>query len=184
MRWRLGVKEQVGEDRRKRSRGLMLSAGKRPQLRARGKVDWSKARQRTFLETLAETCNVTLACDEAGIASSSVYRRKRVDAGFRQAWREAIAVAYQRLELILLERAFVGTEKVITRKDGSEERMVEYSNQLALTLLRMHRDDAKGFEAAEEMAPVDVEELRERLLGKLRRMKARAERDAAAGNAQ
>jgi hypothetical protein len=39
---------------------------------------------------------------------------------------EAIGAAYQRLEMVLLERAFAGTEKLVRRKDGSEERMVEY----------------------------------------------------------
>ena len=68
------------------------------------------------------------------------YRRRKMDAAFRAAWVEAIAVAYQRLELVLLERAFNGTEKVIPPQDGSEERMREYSNQLGLTLLKMHRD--------------------------------------------
>ena len=64
-----------------------------------------------------------------------VYRRRKMDAGFRAACIEAIGMAYHRLELVLLERAFAGTEKVIRRKDGSEERMLEYSNQLGLKLL-------------------------------------------------
>ena len=72
---------------------------------------------------------------------------------------------------MLLDRAFNGTEKLVTRRDGSEERMLEYSNQLGLTLLKMHRDTAA--EASTEFAPDQVEELRERLLRKLRRLKAR-----------
>jgi hypothetical protein len=75
------------------------------------------------------------------------------------------------LELVLLERAFVGTEKIVRRKDGSEERMVEFSNQLALTLLKMHRDTA--VEANTEFAPSDVEQIRERLIQKLQRLRKR-----------
>ena len=37
----------------------------------------------------------------------------------------ALAGAYERFELVLLERFFNGTEKVVVRKDGSEERMRE-----------------------------------------------------------
>jgi hypothetical protein len=38
------------------------------------------------------------------------YRRRKADAAFRAGWLEAIGVAYQRLELVLLDRAFNGTE--------------------------------------------------------------------------
>jgi len=102
---------------------------------------------------------------------SHAYRRRKNDAAFRGAWLEAIGAAYHRLELVLLERAFVGSEKLIRRKDGSEERMVEYPNQLALTLLKMHRDTA--VEATTEVPPDDVEEIRERLLEKLERIRKR-----------
>jgi hypothetical protein len=94
-----------------------------------------------------------------------------MDAAFRAGWLEAIGTAYQRLELVLLDRAFNGVEKVVTRRDGSEERMVEYSNQLAMSLLKMHRDTAT--EASTEMPAEDLDELRKRLIGKLERLKKR-----------
>ena len=72
---------------------------------------------------------------------------------------------------MLLDRAFNGTEKVIKRRDGSEERMLEYSNQLGLTLLKMHRETA--VEASTELPPEDVDEIRERLVKKLQRLKKR-----------
>jgi phage FluMu protein gp41 len=90
---------------------------------------------------------------------------------------EAIGAAYQRLELVLLDRAFNGTERIVKRKDGSEERMLEYSNQLGLTLLKMHRDTA--IEAGTEFQPQQIEELRERVLNKLQRLKQRHEQDKA-----
>ena len=91
---------------------------------------------------------------------------------------EAIGAAYQRLEMVLLERAFVGTEKLVRRKDGSEERMIEYSNQLALTLLKMHRDTA--VEASTEIPADDIEDVRERLIQKLQRLRRRNQAGAAA----
>jgi len=138
--------------------------------------DWTKEKEADFLSVLADTCNVTLASKEAGVSISGAYRRRRENAAFRAGWLEALSVAYQRLELVLLDRAFNGTEKVVKRRDGSEERMLEYSNQLGLTLLKMHRDTADA--ASKEYAPEQVEELRERLLNKLRRLKARAAAEA------
>jgi len=150
---------------------LRLVQGKKVQLRKPSRRNWSKARENAFLSILADTCNVTLAAAEAGVSVSHAYRRRQSDAAFRGAWLEAIGAAYHRLELVLLERAFVGNEKLIRRKDGSEERMVEYPNQLALTLLKMHRDTA--VEATTEVPPDDVEEIRERLLEKLERIRKR-----------
>lgn len=155
----------------KRSRELVLAGGERTQLRRASDRNWSKAKECEFLSILADTCNVTLAASEAGVSVSGAYKRRKADAAFRGAWLEAIGTAYQRLELVLLERAFAGTEKIVRRKDGSEERMVEYPNQLALTLLKMHRDTA--VEAATEVPADDVEEIRERLLEKLERLRKR-----------
>jgi hypothetical protein len=155
---------------------LVLVSGGKTQMRKASEKNWSKAKESEFLSVLAETCNVTLAAAAAGVSVSAAYRRRKADAAFRGAWLEAVGTAYQRLEMVLLERAFVGTEKLVRRRDGSEERMVEYPNQLALTLLKMHRDTAA--EATTEVAPDDVEEIRERLLEKLERLR---KRECAAG---
>lgn len=158
---------------------LMLVGGGKAQLRKASGRNWSKAKESAFLSVLAQTCNVTLAAAEAGVSVSHAYRRRKTDAAFRGAWLEAIGTAYQKLELVLLERAFAGTEKIVRRRDGSEERMIEYPNQLALTLLKMHRDTAA--EATIEVPPNDVEDIRERLLEKLKRLRKReAESSAAA----
>ena len=157
--------------RKARAGELMLVVGEKSQMRKASNRDWSKAKEQVFLTVLAETCNVTCAAAEAGVSVSAAYRRRKADAGFRAAWLEAIGSAYQRLELVLLERAFAGTEKIVRRKDGSEERMVEYPNQLALTLLKMHRDTA--MEAGADFAPDDIEEVRQRVIAKLERLRQR-----------
>ena len=90
---------------------------------------------------------------------------------------EAIATAYQRLELALLDRAFNGTEKIIKRHDGSEDRMLEYPNQLGLSLLKMHRGSVTAENT--EMPEEDLNDLRERLLAKLERLKLRREQEEA-----
>lgn len=164
--------------RGKAKSGLVLNAGSHPQYKAASQQNWTQAKERMFLTVLSETCNVTRAAAEAGIDVSYAYRRRKAHAGFRAAWIEAIAAAYQRLELVLLDRAFNGTEKVVKRANGSEERMLEYSNQLGLTLLKMHRDTA--IEGAPENEPENMDEIRERLFNKLERLRKREEaRDAA-----
>ena len=109
---------------------------------------------------LADTCNVAHAA-KSPASRSAMPTTSKHEAAFRAAWLEAIGTAYSRLELVLLDRAFNGTEKVVTRKDGSEERMLEYSNQLGLQLLKMHRDTAT--EAEVELSDDHLQEVRERL---------------------
>jgi hypothetical protein len=159
--------------RKKTGEKLVLVTAARPQLRKRAARDWTKAKAREFLSVLAETCNVTEACRRSGVGMTVVYRRRKLDAAFRAGWMEAVAAAYERLELVMLERAFLGTEKIVTRRDGTQERMLEYSNQLGLTLLKMHRDTAA--EAAPESEPENMEEIRERLFNKLERLRQREE---------
>jgi hypothetical protein len=175
---RFVLEDRVGR-KRKDSSALVLAAGDKPKMRQATPRDWTKEKEAAFLSVLAETCNVTRAAQEAGVSTGGAYKRRKENAAFRAGWLEAISVAYQRLELVLLDRAFNGTEKVVKRRDGSEERMLEYSNQLGLTLLKMHRDTA--VEAATEFQPDQIEEMRERLLGKLRRLKEREAQEAEAG---
>ena len=159
-------------------RKLMLVGGAKPQLRKPRAKGWTRAKQAEFLTVLGETCNVSQAARQAGVSVTHAYRKRKMDAGFRASWIEAVGSAYQRLELALLDRAFNGTEKVTTRRDGSEERVREVSNQLGLALLKMHRDTAAA--AASELPPDDLEALRERVMRKLDRLREReAARDEA-----
>jgi hypothetical protein len=156
---------------------MTLVPGARPQLRKRARRDWTKAKAARFLGVLAETCNVSEACRRGRVSMTVVYRHRKKDAWFRAAWLEAIDLAYHRLEMVLLDRAFNGTERITTRRDGSEERMREFPNHLGLMLLRMHRDTM--LEANTELEPEDVDEIRERLVRKLQRMKRRDEAEEA-----
>lgn len=153
--------------------GLTVAGGARPRMRKARANDWTKAKEQSFLTTLSETCNVTAAAEAAGVSVSAAYARRRKVAAFRAGWAEAIGAAYQRLELVMLDRALNGTEKIVVRKDGSEERMREYPNQIALHLLKMHRDSA--VEAIEEPSERDTAEVRQRLVEKLERLRKRFE---------
>ena len=156
-----------------RKKELTLVAAKMPQLKKRAARDWSKEKAARFLGALMDTCNVSEAVRRSGVPMTVAYRRRKMDASFRAGWIDAIGIAYSRLELVLLDRAFNGTEKVTFRRDGSEERMREYPNHIALRLLQMHRETA--IEEQNEMPAEDVIEIRERLVRKLQRMKKRDE---------
>lgn len=78
---------------------------------------------------------------------------------------------YERLELALLDRVSRGIEKIVRRKDGSEERTIEYPDQLAVALLKMHR--ASTAQAGRAASAADVQEVRERLLKKFERFQKR-----------
>jgi hypothetical protein len=149
----------------------VLTGGQAPQLKQGSERNWTKAKEAAFLTSLAETCNVTLSAEDAGVSVSGAYRRRKTNAAFRAAWGEALSLAYRRLELVLLERAFNGTEKVITRKDGSEERVREYSTGAGLALLKMHRETVADAET--EFTDEDIARMRERLAHKLKLLKAR-----------
>lgn len=163
----------------KKARALQLIAGDRPQMRKASARSWTKRKEAVFLTVLTETCNVTRACAAADVGVTSAYRRRKENAKFRNAWLTAIAVAYQQLELTLLERAFHGSEKVVTPRAGEPVVMREYSNQLGLALMKMHRESA--VDAAFDVSQGEIEEVRGRLIGKLRRLKRLSENaDAAA----
>ena len=72
---------------------------------------WSKARRTLFLKVLAETCNVTAAGRAVGTMTGA-YRLRQRDPAFAQAWDEALAIGYDRLETMLLGRALTGVDVI------------------------------------------------------------------------
>jgi len=133
----------------------------------------------SFVETLAETCNVTLAAASIKRSIANVYKWRGKDATFRASWDRALAIGYSRLELMLLERALHGVEKVTVARDGSSSVMREYPDRVALTLLRMHRETAAM--AEESCDSRDHDEACARIIARLSRLK---DRDAAGAETQ
>lgn len=164
-------KARAGGPRRTTNSERTISRSHGGQIRRAGAKNWTKDKEARFLTALAETCNVTLSASEAGVSVGGAYKRRKSHAAFRAAWLEAIAMAYRRLELVLLERTFNGTDKVVTRRDGSEDRVREYPNNIGLALLKMHKETV--IEAEREFAPAEVEEMREKLRRKLNRLRQR-----------
>ena len=156
----------------------ILRGGAAPKRTTGRRSDWTKAMGERFCETIAETCNVTLAAAAIGRSIGNVYKWRGKDATFRAAWDRALAVGYSRLELMLLERALHGVEKVVVARDGTSSVMRDYPDRVALTLLRMHRESAAM--ADESIDGREHDEACARIIAKLGRLK---DRDAASTDA-
>jgi hypothetical protein len=148
-----------------------LRGGASPKRTARRASDWTPQMVEHFVETIADSCNVTLAARAIGRSMTNVYRHRSRDATFRRQWEQALAIGYSRLELMLLERALHGVEKVVALKDGGQSVMRDYDNRTALALLRMHRDGVASSE--EPIAEQEYAEARDRILARIERIRER-----------
>ena len=148
---------------------LVLERGKRVRKVERSPRSWTPARQKAFLMALGESCNVKLAARKAGLSTSRAYARRAMDASFRAGWDQALATGYAQLEMMLLERAMHGVEKKVTARDGTTTVMRQYSDRVALALLRMHRENASY--ATESVDDREWQEARERIIERLQRLR-------------
>lgn len=76
-----------------------------PAQRVRAQRQWCAEDEDIFLDCLAATCNVRLACDEADVAYTSVYRQRLRRADFALKWQAALEQGYAALEMQLVEAA-------------------------------------------------------------------------------
>lgn len=137
-------------------------------------VRWSKRRQATFLEALAELANVARAARVAGVSSTHIYRLRRQSAEFREAWRAALEEGLARLEMALLERATNGVVKPIYYGGKPVGETREFSDRTGLALLAAHRGTGGGAGRARQAeARETADELRARVDEKLAAMHAR-----------
>lgn len=117
----------------------------RPQKRKARSDGWTRAEERLFLETLADTCNASEAARVVGRCRAGAYRRRAADPAFDRAWDEAVASGYGEIELMLMRASLFGTEaeEVTTDADGAvKARKVKRAPNLtvALRLFLAYRD--------------------------------------------
>jgi hypothetical protein len=153
---------------------FLLGGRKRPQVREAEGRSWTPRKERAFLASLAETCNVKLSAKRAGVSHNCVYERRNRSASFRASWDAALATGYAQLELMMLERALHGVEKTVIARDGTARVMREYSDRTALALLRMHRENAAI--ANETVDDNEWQEARDRIVARLQRIRERDEK--------
>ncbi len=100
----------------------------------------------TFLESLADTCNVSESARRAGIGRRTVYEWKAADPVFSQLWDDAEEVAADKLEMVAWTRA----------TSGASDRMLEI-------LLKGHRpryrDKQQVILTGKDDGPIDYREV-------------------------
>jgi len=131
-------------------------AARKPEVEAPGFVPaavrtrhdgWTAARQRDFIQALAETGCVSEACAEVGISARSAYRlREHPKAGgFRAAWDHALSLSTARLSALAFERAVHGTVEQVYYKGELVGERRRPDNRLLMWLLSHHDPVTYGY---------------------------------------
>jgi hypothetical protein len=110
-------------------------------------ADW----ERVFLEALRKTPNVSAACASAGVARKTAYAHRNADPEFAAAWDDALEQSTDSLVGECYRRACQGTERPVFHQGEECGRIKEYSDTLAIFLLKAHRRSIYG-----DKAQVDV----------------------------
>ena len=106
---------------------------------------WSAARQRIFIEALAETGSVHLSAKSAGLSARSAYGLRVRSASFAAAWDAAQQLAVGRLSALAFDRAIHGgIQQVYRDGDLVAEKQVPSERLLMWLLARL---DPKRFAA-------------------------------------
>lgn len=111
---------------------------------ARRRNTWTAKTRDRFLEALAELGQVRAAARVAGVSPQSAYRLRRRSPEFAVAWQEAMDQALDALEETLLDRAINGVEKPVFYGGKSCGSVRQYSDALAMFLLRARRPETYG----------------------------------------
>ncbi|MDJ0276909.1 hypothetical protein QLH51_08885 [Sphingomonas sp. 2R-10] len=108
---------------------------------------WSEAKQRDFIETLADGGSVSEAARAVGMSPSSAYRLRRSPGGeaFARAWDAAVAQAVGMLVDVAFDRAINGTVEPVLdaegQRIGSRHRP---GDRMLMFLLAAHYPDRYG----------------------------------------
>lgn len=107
---------------------------------------WTPARQRAFIEALAETASVGQAAQIVNMSKVSCYKlRNHVQGGdFKRAWDAAIDFSVARLKDIAFERAVEGRLEPVWQAGKLVGHKRVYSDRMLMFLLRHYGVDENG----------------------------------------
>lgn len=97
-----------------------------------------------FLVALAEGPNVSAACRAVGIGRSTAYDHRRQDAEFARGWDDALDQGVDELVGECYRRARHGVERPVYQGGAKVGTVTEYSDTLAIFLLKSHRPEVYG----------------------------------------
>lgn len=144
-------------------------------------IRWTKAMREDFLDHLAATCNVRRSAAVIGVPKCAVYRLRRRDPQFAEAWSEALALGYQMLETHVLAHVLAGNGPGPI-DIGPGEEPIEIDIVQAMKLLTTHRNATgkphRGGPARRFADPEDTDRLLMRKLAQIEQRVARSKADA------
>lgn len=162
--------------------------GRRVQIQKERKNAFSTEKKQLFLDHLAGCCNVNSAAAAVGVANTTVFRHRRDDPAFGQAFAEALQTGYEALEAAMLERAAKGGR--YEPGDGAKDVAGPETMDIALAqFLLSVRNREPGRRTGAQAAPrrATEKELMEAIIAKLalfdaseRKRKGKAQARAAA----
>lgn len=92
-----------------------------------------------FLRELSNHPNITVAARAVGVSLTTVYHHRKNDPLFAERMQEALDEAVDMLEHEAHRRAFEGIDKPVFFRDQEIAKVKEYSDGLAMFLLKAHR---------------------------------------------
>ncbi len=116
------------------------------------------AKQRIFIEHLADTGSVTAAATQVDMSVNSCYALRRAPGAeqFAAAWTAAVQSGVTRLADLALERAMNGVEVPVFDKNGHRIACrYKYSDRMIMFLLRAHMPERYGHAHRTISAPHD-----------------------------
>lgn len=144
--------------------GLVVTSGKsgapRRAERARA-YRWTRADEIRFLDALASTCNVNLACEAAGHHTGSAYARRSRWPGFAAEWKVALINGLQAFDLRLLHDA---NERIENGYVGVPKEVAVQSITDAISLLAYHKKQSVAMRPAWNAKPFDVETVKQTIV--------------------
>jgi len=98
---------------------------------------WTQEKRAQFLEELAQTANVVRSARAAGMPDYKAYRERRANPEFRAKWDAALDEGFDKLELLLLERATYGDAVPPEGEAKVGEKQRAIPTALAMSLLKL-----------------------------------------------
>lgn len=128
---------------------------------------WTDESERLFLDELGATCNVERAARAAGFCNATAYRRRATDPGFAELWRVALAQGFDRLEMLLVQRA---TELLEGRLPNPDHPIPPMTVAEVIRIVQVHRAtvrDTGGRRPGRPLPPRTLDQMRGSIIAKL-----------------
>lgn len=133
---------------------------------------WTDESERIFLDELGATCNVERAARAAGFCNATAYRRRATDPGFAELWRVALAQGFDRLEMLLIQRA---TELLEGRLPNPDHPIPPMTVAEVIRILQVHRASVRDTgerRPGRPFPPRSLDQMRASIIAKLEAIEA------------